>query len=203
MLVLWVARCRLPRAVGVSGFGGRMRTEPFQDRHYALVRWFLSQLYRVATRAFGLRLEIEEPAATDDELSRRLTRPVVVLSRHAGPGDSFLLVYQLLRLYQRRPRIVMKAALQFDPGLDVVINRLPHAFVYARRAGEGLVIEEILGSRWTRPAGRVGDLPGGGLARRIRAIGAGGPYFAEATGRGMEPVARPAVRPRPSTHAAG
>jgi hypothetical protein len=54
---------------------------------------------------------------------------VIVLSRHAGPGDSFLLVHHLLSRYQRKPRIVMKAALQFDPGLDVVINRLPNAFV--------------------------------------------------------------------------
>jgi hypothetical protein len=38
-----------------------------------------------------------------------------VLSRHAGPGDSFLLVHQLLSVYQRRPRVVMKATLQLDP----------------------------------------------------------------------------------------
>lgn len=119
-LALWV----------ISGFGGRLRTEPYLDRHYGLVRWFLSGLYGTATRAFGLRVEIDEPPPTPQELSRRLTRPVVVLSRHAGPGDSFLLIYQLLNLYRRRPRIVMKAALQFDPGLDVVINRLPHAFVH-------------------------------------------------------------------------
>jgi hypothetical protein len=25
----------------VSGFGGRMQTEPYQMRHYAVVRWFL------------------------------------------------------------------------------------------------------------------------------------------------------------------
>jgi len=163
-LALWVS----------SGFGGRLRTEPFQERHYGLVRWFLSQLYGVATRAFGLQVLIEEPEATPDELSRRLTRPVVVLSRHAGPGDSFLLVYQLLQLYRRRPRIVMKAALQFDPGLDVVINRLPHAFVHPRRSGEGLVIEEI-----RRLAGNLGPrdalviFPEGGNftpRRRLRAI---------------------------------
>jgi 1-acyl-sn-glycerol-3-phosphate acyltransferase len=80
-------------------------------------------------KVFRLRVQIEEPPATADELAARLTRPVIVLSRHAGPGDSFLLVHHLLSLYRRRPRIVMKAALQLDPSLDVVINRLPHAFV--------------------------------------------------------------------------
>jgi len=122
-LVLWIA----------SGFGGRLRTEPFMDRHYGLVRWFLATLFRRAIKVFQLKVLIEEPEATPEELAARLTRPVVVLSRHAGPGDSFLLVHHLLSLYRRKPRIVMKAALQFDPSLDVVINRLPHAFVRPRK----------------------------------------------------------------------
>src|SRR5580658_10383546 len=32
----------------VSGFGGRLQTEPYQSRHYAIVRWFLDALYRGA-----------------------------------------------------------------------------------------------------------------------------------------------------------
>jgi 1-acyl-sn-glycerol-3-phosphate acyltransferase len=122
-LGLWIA----------SGFGGRLRSEASTERHYALVRWFLATLFRRATKVFQLRVEIEEPEATPEELGARLTRPVIVLSRHAGPGDSFLLVHHLLSLYGRKPRIVMKAALQFDPSLDVVINRLPHAFVRPRK----------------------------------------------------------------------
>ena len=62
---------------------------------------------------------------------------MIVLARHAGPGDSFLLVHQLLSAYRRKPRIVMKAALQFDPSIDVVINRLPHAFVHPHRTVAG------------------------------------------------------------------
>jgi len=123
-LGLWIA----------SGFGGRLRTEASMDRHYALVRWFLATLFRRAIKVFHLRVEIEEPEATPEELGARLTRPVIVLSRHAGPGDSFLLVHHLLSLYRRKPRIVMKAALQLDPSLDVVINRLPHAFVRPRKS---------------------------------------------------------------------
>lgn len=131
-LALWIA----------SGFGGRLHTANHQDRHYTLIRWFLARLYTEAVRAFQLTVEIDEPPPTPEEMSRRLTRPVIVLSRHAGPGDSFLLVYHLLRLYRRRPRIVMKATLQYDPGLDVVVNRLPHAFV-PKRTNMTLVIAEI------------------------------------------------------------
>ncbi|MEV6033038.1 1-acyl-sn-glycerol-3-phosphate acyltransferase [Nonomuraea sp. NPDC052116] len=113
-----------------------------QERHYALIRWFLAKVHAATVRIFRLTLEIQEPDLTDEEQSARLTRPVIVLSRHAGPGDSFLLIYYLLAIYHRRPRIVMKAALQYDPSLDVVINRLPNAFV-PRKSGQKRVIEEI------------------------------------------------------------
>lgn len=132
-LVWLVMEClALVACVGLwmaSGFGNRLRSDASVDRHYGLVRWFLATLFRRAVKVFRLRVEIEEPEATPEELGARLTRPVIVLSRHAGPGDSFLLVHHLLSLYRRKPRIVMKAALQLDPSLDVVINRLPHAFV--------------------------------------------------------------------------
>jgi 1-acyl-sn-glycerol-3-phosphate acyltransferase len=143
-LGLWIA----------SGFGGRLRSEASMDRHYGLVRWFLSTLFNRAVAVFQLRVEVDEPPLTAEERAARLARPVIVLARHAGPGDSFLLVHQLLSVYRRRPRIVMKAALQFDPSIDVVINRLPHAFVHPHRTApvqrdpaqsdvDGPVIQEI------------------------------------------------------------
>ncbi|MEV0616867.1 1-acyl-sn-glycerol-3-phosphate acyltransferase [Nonomuraea sp. NPDC050404] len=113
-----------------------------QDRHYGLIEWFLSQVYAAAVRIFRLAVDIEEPELTEEERAARLNRPIIVLSRHAGPGDSFLLIYHLLARYRRRPRIVMKAALQYDPSLDVVINRLPNAFV-PRKSGQGHIVEEI------------------------------------------------------------
>lgn len=75
-LGLWVA----------SGFGGWLHRDEHQERHYALIRWLLSKVYGAAVRIFRLSVEIDEPAPTSDELSRRLTRPVVVLSRHAAPA---------------------------------------------------------------------------------------------------------------------
>ena len=121
LLGLWV----------VSGFGGRLSTEPYQSRHYAVVRWFLDMLYDGAEKTYGLRVEVEEPELTAAERIARLARPVIVLCRHAGPGDSFLLIHQLLSVYGRRPRVVMKAALQLDPSLDVAGNRLPNVFISA------------------------------------------------------------------------
>jgi 1-acyl-sn-glycerol-3-phosphate acyltransferase len=132
-LGLWIA----------SGFGGRLQTEPYQSRHYAIMRWYLDRIYGAATSAFRVRIEVDEPELTAEEQAARLARPVIVLSRHAGPGDSFLLVRQLLSVYGRRPRIVMKATMQLDPGVDVVTNRLPNVFVRPGRTGERLFTEQI------------------------------------------------------------
>ena len=132
-LGLWIA----------SGFGGRLRTEPYQDRNYEIMRRFLSRVYRAATRTYGLRVEIEEPDLTPEERLARLARPVIVLSRHAGPGDSVLLVHHLLSLYGRRPRVVLKATLQFDPLLDVIGNRVPNVFIRRRETGQHRHTQEI------------------------------------------------------------
>jgi 1-acyl-sn-glycerol-3-phosphate acyltransferase len=107
----------------VSGFGGRLDTEPYQDRHYAVMKWFLDLIYRVACRACGLSVTVTGPTAI------RSDRPLIVLSRHAGPGDSLLLIHYLLSVCERRPRVVMKATLQLDPSVDILANRLPNAFV--------------------------------------------------------------------------
>jgi 1-acyl-sn-glycerol-3-phosphate acyltransferase len=132
-LGLWIA----------SGLGGRLHTEPFQARHYALLRWLLERVYQTGTRRFGITVEVDEPALTPGERSARLARPVIVLSRHAGPGDSLLLVRHLLTVYGRRPRVVMKASLQLDPSIDVMANRLPNVFISSRKTGERMFVEQI------------------------------------------------------------
>lgn len=55
--------------------------------------------------------------------------PLIVLSRHAGPADSFLLLHEVMSWEGRRPRIVAKAALQLDPVFDILLNRLPNRFI--------------------------------------------------------------------------
>ena len=86
-----------------------------------------------------------------------------MLSRHAGPGDSLLLVHQLLSVYGRRPRVVMKAALQFDPSLDVLGNRLPNVFVRNSRTGESIFTDQIERlARGLGPDGALVIFPEGG-----------------------------------------
>jgi len=130
---LWIA----------SGFGRRLGTEAYQRRHYELMRWFLDTAYWGAGRAYGLHLEVEEPAPSGEGMISLLTRPVIVLSRHAGPGDSFMLIHQLLSVYSRSPRLVMKAALQLDPTVDLFGNRLPNVFIDKHETGENIFTRQI------------------------------------------------------------
>ena len=127
----------------ISGFGGRLATEPYQSRHYGIMRWFLGLIYHAAERTCGLRVEVTGPAQGQVPTQTRGPRPLIVLSRHAGPGDSLLLVHHLLTACGRRPRVVMKASLQLDPSLDVIANRLPNAFVQRRAVGSRHHTEQI------------------------------------------------------------
>jgi hypothetical protein len=54
-----------------------------------------------------------------------------------------LLVHQLLSVYQRRPRVVMKATMQLDPSVDIVGNRLPNVWIKSRQVGEHIFTEQI------------------------------------------------------------
>lgn len=112
MFALWVA----------SGFGLAIRSPALQAAHYGFMRWWLRALSRVARAFFHLRLHIEDrPEARPG--------PILVFSRHAGPGNSLLLVGTMMIGYRRRPRIVMLAKLQWEPLFDVMLNRLPNRFI--------------------------------------------------------------------------
>jgi len=127
MFGLWLA----------SGFGLLVRTPRFEYLHYQLVGWYLRVLYREATRVLNLKVEVEGPLP-----DAYRDRPLVVFCRHAGPADSFLLVNALVNWYEREPRIVLSAALQWDPVIDVMLNRLPNRFI---SEGQGQDVERRVG----------------------------------------------------------
>jgi len=91
-----------------SGFGLTLGSRSMRRRHYDLMDWFLAGLTAAAERTMRLHVEVDESQAVETVL-RACARPAIVLSRHAGVGDSFLLVDRLLVRYGRRPRIVLKA----------------------------------------------------------------------------------------------
>jgi 1-acyl-sn-glycerol-3-phosphate acyltransferase len=104
-----------------------------QDRwernHSALLRWAVTRVISGAQRCLGFRMELEEPP---DAAKLCGQGPLLVLSRHAGPGDSFAIPYLLITRYHRQPRIVLKDVLQLDPAIDVLLNRLSCCFLSSR-----------------------------------------------------------------------
>ncbi len=127
MFVFWIA----------SGFGWRIE-EPFWEAvHYRLFGWMLRRVVASAKFTFKVSIIREgEPPRTARTEGRR---PVLVLSRHAGPGDSMMLMDALCNTFDRRPRIVLKEFLQWDPAIDVMLNRLPSIFVPVEKRGEAVL----------------------------------------------------------------
>ena len=175
-----VSLCALFALWVCSGFGWKLGSDRFQRAHVVLIGWYLHGLLGSARRVLHLRvvnenlpnhLAVKEPFRTD---SAEGHRPVLVFSRHAGAGDSFVLVDLLVNTYGRRPHIVLKDLLQFDPCVDVVLNRLPTRFISPNPPPGAGVIESIA----ALAAGLEGDgalilFPEGGNfteGRRIAAI---------------------------------
>lgn len=119
-LGLWIA----------SGFGWKLKEPRFQAAHEWLIREYLRALVRTARRALNLTFELEglHEIRADADGEGRSHVPVLVLARHAGPGDSILLVQGLTAL-RRHPRVVLKSTLQWAPAIDVVLGRIPSQFV--------------------------------------------------------------------------
>ncbi|CAI9402536.1 1-acyl-sn-glycerol-3-phosphate acyltransferase [Nocardioides sp. T2.26MG-1] len=126
MLGLWLA----------SGFGWRLRTPYYEGIHYDLVQGTMWVFFREARRVLRLRIETEGPAP-----DAHPGRPILVCCRHAGPGDSFVLIHTLMAWYSREPRVVLKDTLAWDPAIDVLLNRIPARFI-TPNPGDGDRLED-------------------------------------------------------------
>jgi len=135
LFVLWVG----------FGFGWRLRGERSMAVHHRLAAWYLRRLVGSARFTFGLSFVMDDPEGVAPDAAR----PALVFSRHAGAGDSLLLVNAVLNGDPpRRPKIVLKDLLQLDPTIDVLLNRVGAAFVPS--------------------TGRAGDLVTAAIARMAR-----------------------------------
>jgi 1-acyl-sn-glycerol-3-phosphate acyltransferase len=113
--------------------------------HTRLLAWVLRTILAAARRCVGFVVTVDQ--ACDLEPFRE-SRPVLVIARHGGPGDSFALVHLLLDWCRRPVRIVLKEFLQWDPGLDLLLNRLGCCFLPTSDV-------ELLADRVAEVAGRL------------------------------------------------
>lgn len=157
-----------------SGFGWKLRSERFVAAHYRLLGFALRLLVSMGRRLFALEIDERAIRSPSGDIAGWPSEPLIVMSRHAGPADSFLLLNEVMASHGKRPRIVAKGLLQIDPAFDILLNRLPNEFISNVPGQSGAAIAGI-----ERLAGDMVDgdalviFPEGGNfteGRRIRAI---------------------------------
>ena len=109
----------------ISGCGWQIHSRSSERLHYRLLGWFA---HGMAQRGLTL-LDIDVAPQPSPEATRRLEldRPLLFFSRHAGPGDTVLIIDLLMTRYRRLPSVVFKDTLTIDPCIDLIGHRLPHA----------------------------------------------------------------------------
>ncbi len=196
ILVSWAAR-HLQGMLSCLGrwvWGGLRPGAAPSHAHDAILRRYVATINRATMRAARIEVRVCDSNAAEDALARR-ERPVVVLGRHAGEGDSLLILHALLCRYGRRPRVVLHEALRLDPLLDVLGDRLGYRFIDPR----GGDIEDELAAMASTLDGDGAALifPEGGnfsperRRRAIKRLERRGHHEEAAQARDMEHVAAP------------
>lgn len=139
-----------------SGFGWKLDTPAFRRVHYRIGARALEILFDVFGSVLRLTMITSGDDSADSDAATAAFEalfapgtPLVVASRHAGPGDSFIIVHTLLNEVDRMPRIVLKYTMQWDPAVDVLLHRIPTKFIVpsgfgGKRKGGGHSVEESL-----------------------------------------------------------
>ena len=141
-----------------------------EDGHYRVLRRFVGAVYDTIERATGVRVDV---VGSDDAVAALTAgeRPLVVLSLHAGEGDTLVVIHHLLCRWRRRARIVMHHRLRLDPLIDALGGRLPNRFVDPR--GGDTEVEIAAMARGLPPDGAVLIFPEGrnfSAEHRVRSI---------------------------------
>lgn len=81
--------------------------------------WHMGNL---GIRLFGMKVHIED----GHEFGKR---PAILLCRHASITDTFIPLMYVCHRFNQPLKYVMKRELEWDPCLDLAVNRMPHLFV--------------------------------------------------------------------------
>lgn len=142
------------------GAGGRLTGRArFRRLHWSLLRWYVRGF---AARAIELlHLVIHEDVSDAAARCLRGAEPVIVLSRHAGPGDTVFLIDRLLSGWARLPSVVLRQAVALDPAINLLTARLPHGVIDGTQGDEAERVIEQLAAH-LRPRGALLLYPEGG-----------------------------------------
>ena len=81
------------------------------------MRDLLERAYTVGRRTLNVGVLLDSASPTPEQIPRE--EPMIVLSRHCGPGDTLLVAWLLGIHYRLQLRIVLKALLRCEPVLDL------------------------------------------------------------------------------------
>jgi 1-acyl-sn-glycerol-3-phosphate acyltransferase len=146
-----------------------------------LVADFLSTAYAAVRRILDVEVVLDSQSVTPAEIPRN--EPVIVLSRHCGPGDTVLVAWLLTVQYQLRVRVVLKAVLRCEPVLDFAgkrgclcflsrgarARRQIHAQAASLTGGQALLLfPEGANFTWPRWHAAIAELRSTGRIREAR-----------------------------------
>lgn len=107
----------------------------------------LNALQAAAGRFGGLDVVLAGSAEDEHEQNSDSptlpTGPLIVCGRHGGIGGAFLLAHILLADFGRLPRVVLKQTLSWDPLIDSLLSRIPHAFINPQPDDRGATAARI------------------------------------------------------------
>ncbi|MGX9789187.1 1-acyl-sn-glycerol-3-phosphate acyltransferase [Mycobacterium sp. MMS18-G62] len=142
----------------------------------------LERAYTVGRRTLNIRVVLDDASPTPEQIPR--DGPLIVLSRHCGPGDTLLVAWLLNIHYRLQLRVVLKALLRCEPVLDLTgdlgcLCFLHHRSEKARRqihdlaasltAGQALLLFPEGGNfTWARWRNAVERLRSSGKLREAR-----------------------------------
>jgi 1-acyl-sn-glycerol-3-phosphate acyltransferase len=86
-----------------------------------LMKDFLNAAYVAARKLLDVEVVLDPSSASPESIPR--DEPVIVLSRHCGPGDTVMVAWLLMFTYRLQVRIVLKAVLHYEPLLDFAGQR--------------------------------------------------------------------------------
>ena len=97
-----------------------------------LMKDFLNAAYVAARKLLDVEVVLDPSSASPESIPR--DEPVIVLSRHCGPGDTVMVAWLLMFTYRLQVRIVLKAVLHYEPVLDFAGQRGPVLLARGDRA---------------------------------------------------------------------
>jgi 1-acyl-sn-glycerol-3-phosphate acyltransferase len=125
-----------------AGCGLLIRTSRWQALHWRLLGWFVAGLADAGRRAVGI--DVDPGLSTAAASALESEQPLIILSRHAGPGDTIFIIDELLSRFRRRPSVVFKDSLALDPCIDLLAHRLPQAMLNKSDREEAAeIIEQV------------------------------------------------------------